>query len=255
MSTPVFYRDFITQLDAIRSGAGSPTAPAWRIYANTGLRARLEALTANFPGLARLMGASRFADMAAHYVRAAPARDARLFLYGATLPAWLEAEAGERAEIVAATLDRCWTETHAEADAPLLETAWIARQSTDTFERLCLQPAPATRWVGDATAPVWDRWQGERSAQLPLQRAAGQAILLTRPGDSVLVQQLSLAGASLLQACEAGLALPAALACAAASDPEADLQALLGMLFGAGAFQQPGSSMACALSCSSRLFA
>jgi hypothetical protein len=254
MSTPHFYRDFITRLDAIRSGGDSPSEPAWRIYANTGLRACLEALTANFPGLARRMGSSRFAGMAAHYARAAPARDARLFLYGATLPAWLEAQAGERGDIVAATVDRCWTETHAEADAPLLETAWIARQSPGVFERLCLQPAPATRWVGDATAPVWDRWQGEH-AEPPLQRAAGQAILLTRPGDSVLVQQLPLAGASLLQACEAGVALPAALACAAASDPGADLQALLGMLFGAGAFQQPGSSIACALSCSSRLFA
>lgn len=245
MSFARFHRRLLAQVDAMRDGEGVAPSPAWQIYANTGMLACIDALAANYPSLVNLMGASQFADIAARFVRATPPDDARLFLYGATLPAWLHVDAGgPRAAIAAATLDRAWTEVHAEADAPMLDMAWIGQQGAGTFDVLCLQPAPATRWLADASTPLWDWWQALRAPAPALQPGGGQAVLLTRPADTVLVQQLPLAGAALLQACETGLSLPVALSRAAACDPTADLQALLGILFGAGAFQRPGQTTA-----------
>lgn len=238
MSEDRFHHRFIDTLETLRHGGEA--APAWRVYANTGLLACADALRANYPGVRRLLGEAAFESMAAGYARARPARDARLFLYGADLPAWLrEQDGADSAAALAATLDRYWTETHSEADAAPLAMDWIARQSAPSLAGLRLRPAPSTRWLALAGVPLWDWWQALRHPDDATTTPGGphQAVLLTRADDAVWAQALPAAGAVLLQACEDGLPLQEALL--ATGEPDTALQALLATLFDAGALQHP----------------
>jgi hypothetical protein len=238
-----FHAGFLRALDEARGGkAGKAASPAQRVYINTGLRASIEALRANYPGVERWLGDESFRLLAGAYAIEHPASDARLFLYGGGLVASLSRSDGEHSLIAAlARLDRCWTEAQAECDAPLLTREWIGWQAAATLEQLCLRPAPATRWLASAALPLWDWWQALRQSAAGPQPAGGggQAVLFTRPDDAVWVQALPPAGAALLQACDRGDALPQALQAAAHADPSADLQHVLGRLFAAGAFQLP----------------
>lgn len=246
MSDARFFHRFIDTIEALRHGGDA--APAWRVYANTGLLACTDALRANYPSVLRLLGEPAFAQLAAGYVRARPARDARLFLYGTDLPAWLrEREGADSTAALAATLDRYWTETHSEADAAPLAMDWIARQDAQTLAGLRLRPAPSTRWLAQAGLPLWDWWQALRrpgDAATP-SGATHQAVLLTRADDAVWAQALPQAGAVLLQGCDDGLPLQDALQ--ATDIPDTDLQALLATLFDAGALQHPDQFTARAL--------
>ncbi|MDM5179230.1 putative DNA-binding domain-containing protein [Massilia sp. DJPM01] len=240
MSEIAYFHQFIEKLDSMRHGGGA--TPAWRVYANTGLLACIDALQANYPSVHRLLGEAPFEQLAASYVRAMPARDARLFLYGAGLPAWIRRRDGaDSAVALVATLDRYWSETHSEADALPLTMDWIAQQSAQALAGMRLRPAPSTRWLGRAGVALWDQWQALRQAPdyLGPRGQPNQAVLLSRPDDAVWAQALPLAGAVLLQACDDGLCLPQALLAAGASAPEIDLQQLLAMLFAAGALQHP----------------
>jgi hypothetical protein len=241
MTDSAFFQRFIAQIDALRQGGVAPQ-PGWRVYANTGLLGCIDALQANYPSVYHLMGEQRFRAMAAHYVRASAAHDGRLFLYGQSLPAWLaEHDGADSASDVVAQLDRNWTEVHAEADAPLLDMAWLAQQSPATLAQLQLRPAPATRWQVHRGLPLWDWWQGLRQPcdDAVLAGGGGHGVLWTRPGDAVLSQALPLPGAVLLDACDAGLTLPQALEAVTANLPDTDLQGLLADVFAAGAFQHP----------------
>jgi len=254
MTPTSYYHQFIERLDDMRQGAahGAPL-PAWRVYANTGLLACHEALAANFPGLLALLGDHAFNGLAADYVRTFPAEDARLFLYGASLPAVLfERDGPDSQTALVATLDRCWTEAHAEADAPSLRLDWVGQQRPDAFSTLRLRPAPATRWVVHASMPVMPWWTSLRERAFAQQATAtgAHAVLLTRPDDTVVVQDLSMAGFAFLQACEAGLILPLALQAAEDVAPGTDMHHLLTVLFGAGALQHPDQHIERALSCS-----
>ena len=138
-----------------------------------------------------------------------------------------------------ARIDRCRVEAHAALDAPVLTAADLAPLPADVLEATVLVPTPATRWHHSPDAPVLDLWAmtGPGHAAVPAIRWRGQAVLITRPDDEVLMHDLPLAGIALLDACARAQPLGAAAAAAQAADPGVDLQALFATLFGQGAFR------------------
>jgi len=238
-----FYSNFLDELDVLRAAPdGVGTVPALRVYANTGLLACIEALQSNYPSVRKLLGPHEFDRLARAYACKSPASDGRLFLYGGDFVHSLAEGGGEDSAIVhLALLDRYWSEVHAEADAATLTMSWIAQQAEEAFESIYLQPAPATRWLAHSRMPLWDWWQKlhEPLGVEGLQVGEGQAVLLTRSEDVVCVQDLSLAGAALLQACHEGETLQQALMTAASNETNIDLHGLLVTLFAADAFQHP----------------
>ena len=56
--------------------------PAFAVYRNTVMKACIDALEANFPAVARLVGSEWFRAAAALHVAASPPRDGRLLNYG-----------------------------------------------------------------------------------------------------------------------------------------------------------------------------
>lgn len=249
-----FHARFMHAVDHWRDG-GSPGAigdlghPAFAVYANTGLLACIDALQATYPSVVLVLGEAAFRPLAARFARAHPPTDSRLFLYGDGFAEHLRAlEPPSTWPHLAdlACIDRCRAEAHAAFDAPVLTSDELALLPAEVLEATVLAPTPATRWHHSPDAPVLDLWAvaGQGDAAAPSIRWRGQAALITRPGDEVLMHELPLAGIALLEACASAQPLGAAAAAAQAAEPGVDLQALFATLFTQGAFRSLAPSPA-----------
>lgn len=244
-----FHARFMRAVDHWR--AGEPTepgaidglaVPAFAVYANTGLRACIDTLQAAYPSVVNALGVAGFRALAARFARAHPPVDSRMFLYGQGFADHLRAlQAHSDRPWLAdlARIDRCRTEAHAAFDAPVLSAAELAQLPPDVLAATVLVPTPATRWHHCTESPLLDLWAMARQGDVVPQsiRWRGQAVLITRPDDEVLVHELPLSAIALLEACACTQALGAAAAAAQAADPGVDLQSVFATLFAQGAFR------------------
>jgi len=227
--------------------------PGFAVYRNTVFKGCIDALEANFPAVARLVGTEWMRAAAGEYARAEPPRSPRLLDYGATFPGFLatfEPAAGLPWLPDVATLDRLWIEAHVAADAPVLDVAQVAAWQPADLMRARLVPHPATRWSWCAHSPAFTIWSRNRTDDAPAVDVAGadatgadaeidwapEGALLTRPEAAVDQCRLSRAGIAFLDACAAGQTVEAAALAALDAEPAADLRALIGALLSAGAF-------------------
>jgi hypothetical protein len=228
-------------------GAQEPFALArqagFAVYRNTVLKGLVDALQANYPAVARLVGEDWFRAAAALHARSHTPADGRLMLYGAGFADFLDAFA-PAADLPylsgVARLDRCWSEAHAAADAkPLPATALLALPLAQ-LAALVLRPHPAARWRWFDGMPIFTLWQRQRDAQEhdlgePLAWQA-EGALITRPAAAVQWQQLSAGGCAFLDACAAGRTLSEAAAQAQTRQADIELDQLMSLLLQAGAF-------------------
>ena len=226
---------------------GALTAqPAFAIYRNTVMKACVDALQANFPSVARLVGGDWFRAAAALYVAAQPPDDARMLQYGGSFADFLQAfEPARELPYLAdvARLDLCWTQAHAAADAPS-DTAFIATLSPDALGATRVVPHPAARWRWFASQPIFTIWSRNRGESGDASEIAwqGEGALLTRPQGAVIWREASAADCAFLDACSGGALLPDAAAAALQAQPDADLAELLAGLLRAGALVLPPST-------------
>jgi len=221
--------------------------PAFAVYRNTVMKACIDALQANFPTVAQLVGEEWFRAAAALYVAADVPRDGRLLYYGSGFPDFLRGFE-PAAELVylpgVAQLDVLWREAHAASDAPAADAAWIAQHTPDQIAGLALAPHPAARWAWFDAQPVYSIWernrrQGDVGEELAWQ---GEGALLTRPHDAVEWHEITQAGCAFLDACAGGSSLADAAEHALAADPAADISAVFATLLRAGAFTGASAS-------------
>ena len=243
-----FQRQFV---QALQDDGGAAADPAWvrqggfAVYRNTGRLACRDALHANYPVVARLVGADWFNAAAEHYLRDHPPADSRLLLYGERFPDFLEplARAHDLPYLVeVARLDRAWTEAHAAADASPWQADQLAALPPEALPTLVLRPHPAARWHWSAQVPAYTLWSRHRADDEPSWVDLiwqGEGTLLTRAWGVVRWEPLSRAGCAFLQACADGLPLPRALQTLDALETQVDRGALLGRLLQQGAFQPP----------------
>ena len=215
--------------------------PAFAVYRNTVMKACIDALEANFPVVARLVGSDWFRAAAALYVAHDAPSDARLLHYGKGFSDFLR-DFEPASELIylpgVAQLDTCWRESHTALDAPCADAAWIADHSPEQMEGLVLRPHPAARWAWFDEQPIYSIWSSNRQ-QTDLQDALhwqGEGALLTRPDDSVTWQGIPQAGCVLLDACADGVPLAQAANLALKADPDADIATVFAVLLRAGAF-------------------
>lgn len=225
---------------------------AFAVYRNTAMKGCIDALQANHPAVAQLVGEAWFRSVAALYVRERPPAEPRLMHYGTSPDA---TPGGTFADFLArcapaaalpylpgvARLDALWTVCHTAADAAAADPAWLASMDPADLGGVRLRPHPAARWVWCENLPVYTIWSATRQG-VALDDALvwqGEGTLLTRPADSVLWSPLSQAGCALLEACAAGATLAEAAAAAQRIDVHCDLAALLAQLLRQGALTQP----------------
>jgi len=215
--------------------------PGFAVYRNTVIGGCIDALQANYPAAASVVGDEWFRAAAAVYVRNAPPDEPMLALYGRGFAEFLAGfePAAELPYLPAiARVDRLWSEAHAAADAPPLDRATLLALTPADVARNKLRLHPATRWSWSDEFPVCTLWSRNRAPTVDATPLAwqGEGVLLTRPHDAVLTQPLTRAGAALLAACAAGRSIEQAVAAALAADTAVDVPALIGQCLAAGAF-------------------
>jgi len=240
VSLAQFQAEFAAALFDPEATAGLASQAAFSVYRNTVMKGCIDALEANFPCVARLVGSEWFRAAAALHVVANPPTDGRLLHYGADFPDFLARFEPTRdlpwlPDV--ARLDRCWTEAHVAADAQAVDTAWLAALAPDALGHARLSPHSAARWHWFCDAPVYSLWQRNRSGEgldddLPWE---GEGALLTRPTDAVDWCAASQADCAFLDSCAAGESLGSAAAAALAVQADVDLAGLLAKLLRAGA--------------------
>src|SRR5258708_29906192 len=106
----------------------SPKAvpPSFSVSRHTWLKCLLDALEANYPTVAMILGANVFKAVALQFARENPARTPVLALYGTDFPDFL-ARLPVGADLPylrdVAVLERLWTESFFAPDAPILEAS------------------------------------------------------------------------------------------------------------------------------------
>ncbi|PND38307.1 hypothetical protein C1O66_12755 [Paucibacter aquatile] len=249
-----FYTQFLTSIDGWHLLAGTdveaglaPAPAATAVYANTGLRAAIEALEANFLSVAQWLGGPWFWPAATAFARAHPPQEGRLFLYGDGFPEFLAAL--EHAQLARYTSDLAWVDwmcmrAHAAGDHLPLTATRLATLPADALPGLQLKVAPSTHWKpapGYALVELWrEARAGRTEIEIKPQELTG--VLVTRPEDHVWVHEVPLASLHLLEALASGQCLAEAAAHAsskASPDRPFDLQAALSPLLDKGALLMP----------------
>jgi len=215
--------------------------PAFAVYRNTVMKGCIDALQANYPAVARLVGEEWFRAAAAIHVREALPTDPTLLRYGTAFSDFLARfEPAARLPYLpgVARLDRFWTEAHAAPDEDTLDPAALAGLAPDKLACTVLHPHPAARWAWFADGPIYTIWSRNRTnapADADLDWRS-EGALLVRPRDAVEWIALDAAGCAFLDACAAGETLAEAAQAALRARGEADLTQLMSTLLEAGAF-------------------
>lgn len=236
------------------AGAGSPDRsaidtlcrqPGFAVYRNTVMTASIDALAANYPTVARLVGDEWFRAAAAVFVRHAPPMQPCLFDYGEGFAGFLSGFPPAAALPYlpdVARLDRFWTEAHLAADEAPLDASRMAALAPTDLANAVLAPHASARWAWFDRHPAWSIWRhGRTHAHADdgaLYEPAWQAegALLVRARDVVESIAATRAECAFLDACAAGQPLAQCAAAALADDPDTDLAASMARLLRAGAF-------------------
>jgi hypothetical protein len=215
--------------------------PAFAVYRNTVMKGCIDALQANYPVVARLVGEEWFRAAAAVYVREVLPVNPTLLRYGANFADFLDRfePAADLPYLPgAARLDRLWTEAHAAADEDALDPAAVARLAPEELAGLILHPHAAARWAWFEEAPIYTIWTRNRADSVPDDDIdwRPEGALLVRPRDNVEWIALDASGCAFLDACAAGGTLAEAARAALEVQGDANLARLMSNLLEAGAF-------------------
>ncbi|GAC1526169.1 MAG: DNA-binding domain-containing protein [Ramlibacter sp.] len=216
--------------------------PAFAVYRNTVMKACVDALEANFPAVARLLGREWFRAAAAAYARAHPPLDGSLLAFGdGSFPAFLQDTPAAQLTYLPgiARLDELWRAAHGAADAPVLVPGALAGDAPEALAARLLQPHPASHWAWFDDQPVATIWSRNRNGEPGDAQPTwqGEGLLLTRVQGQVQWEQLPQAGCAFLDACADGACLGDAAEHVLDAHPQADLGALLQQLLRAGALR------------------
>jgi hypothetical protein len=215
--------------------------PAFAVYRNTVMKGCIDALQANYPAVARIVGEEWFRAAAVLYAREALPADPVLLTYGAAFPDFL-GRFGPADDLPylagVARLDRFWTEAHVAVDEIPLEPAVIAGLAPEALAGLVLEPHAAARWTWFGQAPAYTIWSrnrgdGDPGADLDWQP---EGALIARPGDTVVSTGIDAAACAFLDACAAGSTLDRAARAALEAKSDADLALMMSRLLEIGAF-------------------
>ena len=214
------------------------------VYRNNVISSLTEALAASFPALHRLVGEGFFAYLSVEFIKAHPPKQARLSVYGAELPDFLEKFPGASDHPYlpdVARLEYFWLQAyHAPGPVPL-KLQELQKLSPDDFETLRLD-LHLSRYFMVSEYPVAAIWEANRADEdnkeeqnISLDQG-GDHILIIRPRLEVEVRTLTPAAYALLKALDEGRTLVAAYEAAAEVDRAFDLQSTLQQLFAGETF-------------------
>ena len=210
------------------------------VYRNTIAKGCVDALAANFPTVASLVGEDWFRAAAALFAAEHPPTTAALLAYGEGFPRWLwrfPPAADTPYLSMIAWMDWRWTlALFAEEAEPLDAQAFALAPEALAAARPRLHPSLTFAWPGNGLPALWLAARRPDPGELELPDTP-QGILIVRPHDAVNSRVLDLAGFTFLHAIATdGATLGEAITAAGDADPAADLAALFAALIADGVF-------------------
>lgn len=225
-------------------GPRALAAPGFAVYRNTWVKALLDALEANYPVVASLLGPELFKTVAVAYAKAHPASSPVLALYGDKFPDALAShELSRELPYLAnvARLERLWTECFFASDAEVLEAADFGAITPTDLLQLSPRLHPATR-IARFETPAVTIWQAHRSdgdfEEIEPEWTAEHA-LVARRGMQISVSLIDEATHGLLEAIRRGLTISDAIAQTADSHPSYDFADALTSILSSAALAAP----------------
>jgi len=209
-----------------------------RVYRNTVLSGCVDALRANYPVVAQILGEDMFEAVAAQHASQCPPRSPVLALYGARFPDWLHEQAWFRdlpylADV--ARVERLQIEALFAVDAEPLDMNRLQGREDWNAIRLRLHPAARFSWLTAPAMSIWLAHREEALGKLDFEWKA-EGVLLTRPRLEVQPARLDRAGHRFLCGIRLGESVGAAAIAAAGLYPGTDVGSLFTSLVTAGAF-------------------
>jgi hypothetical protein len=226
-----FQRDFAAAIGATAEGP-------MRVYRNTVVGGCVDALRANYPIVARLLGNEMFDAIAAEHAMQCPSRRPVLALYGGRFPDWIEDQPWvEDLPYVAdvARIERLQIEALFAADEQPLEIQQLRGHAEWRRLRLALHPATRFDWLTTPARSIWLSQREQVEGELEFDWTA-EGILFTRPMLEVQSHCLDRAGYRFLFGILLGESVGAAVLATASLHPETDFGSLFTSLVTAGAF-------------------
>jgi len=237
--------DAIYHADAAQTSlAGLSAQIGFKVYRNTILKACVDALAANYPSVARLVGAQWFASAALLHVHVEPPDSVCLIEYGRDFPDFLRdfAPAAELPYLAdVARLDRCWSESHIAADDTALTAQQLAALTPQRLLDSVLPLRASVRWHWSPDQPAYTIWRTNRQEQELVDELAwqGEGALFYRRDGQVVWQAASLGMCIFLDACANGCNLQTTAGLAVQAEPGLDVAVLLSTLINAEVFVSP----------------
>lgn len=212
--------------------------PGFAVYRNTSLKAALDALRANYPTVARLIGKAAFDRLAIGHARRHPPASPVLAEYGASF-ADSCADAADVPPYLAdvARIDRLWTEAHFAADAVPVSATNIAGLAAGALMSLSLALHPATRhnWFGTPAPSLWIAHRNDAAlAEIDIDWQA-EGIVLARPEGRVTWRRIDADMVALLESFKPGRVMGEVAASFLSAHPDANLSSLFAQLLLDGA--------------------
>ena len=227
-----------------RQFAAAISAPAegrLRVYRNTVLHGAVEALRANYPVAARLLGEDMFDSLAVDFASAHPPSSPILALYGEGFAEWLE----DQSWILefpywpdVARVERMHIESLFAADAEPVHLGALAGSDWDLL-KLELHPAARFDWLHTPAVTLWLSHQHDNQPHESELARRSEGLLVARPHLSVWPLELEPAQHLMLIAIANGASVGSAALAADQAHPDADVGALFASLVNAGAFVAP----------------
>ena len=218
----------------------SPSPRRFAVYRNNVVVGLTEALKANFPAVARIVGDTFFLAMARVYASSAPPTSPVLLGYGSGFADFIDgferaAELPYLADI--ARFEWAWLEAYHAAEAESLGTEALATVAPEQASGLLLELHPSLRLMRSAY-PILTIW----SMNIGLKEVGpvdfdldSEDVLVLRPGAEVIVRTLPPGAHEFINELRQGRSLGEAMVLALAGAPEFDLAANMRELISAGA--------------------
>ncbi len=233
-----FQSSFLQALLTGRHGA-ERQPPAMAVYQNSWRKALVEALEANYPVAARLVGEEAFRALALEFIRGRGAPSPVLADFGNGFPTFLRDHSiSEGVPYLAevARIERLSTEAHVAPDATSMPLAkFIERAEHHAGSQLRLHPAARFCWLETPALTIWQAHQ-DPSFEGFAPEWRPESALVHRPRAVVTVEPLDRGAYALLDALRSGASLEDALGRAEKTAPEMDTSTTLVRLAAAGTF-------------------
>lgn len=243
---------FHEAMDAILTGTPDALDPWLRggeagraglaVYRNTVAKARVDALAAHYPTVARLVGEAWFREAALIFARAEPPTSPMMDDFGEGFADWLEAfpPAADLPYLAAvARIDRAWSRAHVAADAPVLDVAELSALSPAALfgAKAILHPSVSLFWFDWTVASIWLANRPHQGEPMPVVwDSVAEGLVVVRPEMEVRHHRLLHAQWQFLDACRRGLPLGRAAANVRLAYPLTDLSRLFAGLLSLGVF-------------------